>query len=57
MSTVESLFEQNWNPRRSVVLAFGFDEETGGVRGAAKIAEGEVFLCSEAASLGKDEIH
>ena len=39
MSVLESLLSQNWKPRRSVVLAFGFDEETGGVRGAAKIAE------------------
>ncbi len=39
MSAVESLLSQDWKPRRSVVLAFGFDEETGGVRGAAKIAE------------------
>ena len=39
MSVVESLISQDWKPRRSVVLAFGFDEETGGVRGAAKIAE------------------
>lgn len=39
MSVVESLLSQDWKPRRSVVLAFGFDEETGGVRGAAKIAE------------------
>lgn len=39
MSAVEALLEQDWKPRRTVVLAFGFDEETGGVRGAAKIAE------------------
>lgn len=39
MSVVESLLSQDWKPRHSVVLAFGFDEETGGVRCAAKIAE------------------
>ena len=39
MSVLESLLSQDWKPRRSVMLAFGFDEETGGVRGAAKIAE------------------
>ena len=39
LSVLESLLSQDWKPRRSVVLAFGFDEETGGVRGAAKIAE------------------
>ena len=38
MSVVETLLSQDWKPKRSVVLAFGFDEETGGVRGAAKIA-------------------
>lgn len=39
MSVVESLLSQEWKPGRSIVLAFGFDEETGGVRGAARIAE------------------
>ena len=39
MSVVEKLLEQDWNPRRTVLLAFGFDEETGGVRGAAEIAK------------------
>ena len=39
MSTVEFLLEKNWMPKRTIILAFGFDEETGGVRGAAKISE------------------
>lgn len=39
MSVVESLLQQEWKLKRSIILAFGFDEETGGVRGAAKIAE------------------
>jgi Gly-Xaa carboxypeptidase len=39
MSTVEFLLEKQWSPKRTIILAFGFDEETGGVRGAAKIAE------------------
>ncbi len=39
LSVVESLLSQDWKPRRSLVLAFGFDEEDGGVRGADKIAE------------------
>ncbi|KAK4691126.1 Gly-Xaa carboxypeptidase, partial [Lecanoromycetidae sp. Uapishka_2] len=39
MSAVEALLEQDWKPKRTVIMAFGFDEETGGVRGAAKIAE------------------
>jgi Gly-Xaa carboxypeptidase len=36
---VEFLLEKNWTPRRTVILAFGFDEETGGVRGAAQISK------------------
>ena len=39
MSVVEKLLEQDWRPRRTIVLAFGFDEETGGIRGAAHIAK------------------
>jgi Gly-Xaa carboxypeptidase len=39
LSTVEFLLEKNWAPKRTVILAFGFDEETGGVRGAAKISK------------------
>lgn len=39
LSTVEFLLEQEWAPKRTLILAFGFDEETGGVSGAAKIAE------------------
>lgn len=39
MSTVELLLERKWTPKRTIILAFGFDEETGGVRGAAKIEE------------------
>ncbi len=38
MSVVEKLLE-DWKPKRTVLLAFGFDEETGGVRGAAEIAK------------------
>jgi Gly-Xaa carboxypeptidase len=39
MSTVELLLAKKWAPKRTIILAFGFDEETGGIRGAAKIAE------------------
>ncbi|OAA66926.1 vacuolar carboxypeptidase [Niveomyces insectorum RCEF 264] len=40
MSTLEALFapERAWTPRRSLVLAFGFDEETSGEMGAGSIA-------------------
>ncbi|OCH93649.1 carboxypeptidase S [Obba rivulosa] len=39
MSTVENLLENGFKPTRSVVLAFGFDEETSGLHGAAAIAD------------------
>ncbi|KIJ55318.1 hypothetical protein M422DRAFT_23923 [Sphaerobolus stellatus SS14] len=39
MSTVETLLEKGFNPKRSVVLAFGFDEETSGLFGAHNISE------------------
>jgi Gly-Xaa carboxypeptidase len=39
LSTVEFLLEKNWAPKRTVILAFGFDEETGGARGAAQISK------------------
>ncbi|KAI0545225.1 peptidase family M20/M25/M40 [Xylaria curta] len=39
MEAVELLIEADFQPRRSVVLAFGFDEEISGKQGAAYIAE------------------
>lgn len=38
LSALESLLKQGWKPNRTVIAAFGFDEETGGVRGATNIA-------------------
>lgn len=38
LSSVEDLLSQNWNPQRTVVLAFGFDEESHGFLGAGSIA-------------------
>jgi Gly-Xaa carboxypeptidase len=38
MSVAESLLSQNWKPKRTILFAFGFDEETGGERGAKRIA-------------------
>ncbi|KAI2624216.1 carboxypeptidase S [Hypoxylon sp. NC1633] len=35
LSAVEDLLSQSFVPRRTIVLAFGFDEETSGHRGAA----------------------
>jgi Gly-Xaa carboxypeptidase len=39
MASIESLLENNFEPTRSVVLAFGFDEEVGGLFGAAELAK------------------
>jgi Gly-Xaa carboxypeptidase len=33
------LLQQGWTPRRSVILAHGYDEETSGLQGALKISE------------------
>lgn len=38
LEAVEALVAQGYRPRRTVYLAFGHDEEVGGVRGAAGIA-------------------
>lgn len=38
LSVLEDLVAQNWKPQRTVVLAFGFDEESHGFLGAASIA-------------------
>lgn len=38
LSVVESLLSQNWKPKRTILLAFGFDEEVGGEKGAKNIA-------------------
>ncbi len=40
MSVFEEIISQRLQPRSTVVLAFGFDEETGGAWGAAEIAKG-----------------
>lgn len=38
MSAVEDLLSQDWRPQRTVVFAFGFDEESHGFLGAGSIA-------------------
>jgi Gly-Xaa carboxypeptidase len=39
LSAVEALLSQEqWKPKRTVIVAFGFDEEVGGANGAAHIA-------------------
>ncbi|RDB23324.1 Carboxypeptidase S [Hypsizygus marmoreus] len=39
LSGVETLLEKNFQPTRSVVLAFGFDEEVSGRQGAQRLSE------------------
>ena len=39
LSALEDLIAQNFTPQRTIVLAFGFDEEAGGYRGAAKLSQ------------------
>lgn len=39
MSAVESLLESGWEPRRTILLAYGFDEEASGTQGAQQIAK------------------
>ncbi|KAH7929100.1 carboxypeptidase S [Leucogyrophana mollusca] len=38
MSSIETLLENNFQPRRTVVIASGFDEETSGLHGAQTLA-------------------
>lgn len=39
LEAVESLVQKGFQPQRTLYLAFGHDEEVGGLQGAAKIAE------------------
>lgn len=39
LSVVENLLEQNWHPKRTILLAFNYDEEIRGVRGGSAMAE------------------
>lgn len=39
MSAVETLLEFGYTPKRTVILAFGFDEEISGFQGAKRMAE------------------
>ncbi|KAG8947282.1 hypothetical protein FRC04_010858 [Tulasnella sp. 424] len=36
---VETLLEQGWDPKRTITLSLGFDEETSGLQGAAHLAK------------------
>ncbi|XHG09366.1 hypothetical protein AWENTII_012430 [Aspergillus wentii] len=39
LSAIEDLLQQNWQPARTIVLAFGFDEESHGFLGAGAISK------------------
>lgn len=39
MESVEMLVKEGFKPKRTIILSFGFDEELGGLNGAAKIVE------------------
>ena len=39
LSVIEDLLAQSFAPRRTIVLSFGFDEETGGQRGARLLSQ------------------
>lgn len=39
LSAAESLLRSNWTPRRTIVLAYGYDEEVGGEQGAQYLGE------------------
>lgn len=39
LESTEALLEQEWHPKRTVILSFGFDEEVEGVRGAQHLAD------------------
>lgn len=51
LETIELLISQDFHPQRSVIAAFGFDEESSGMRGAQNIAK---FLEEK---LGRDSIY
>lgn len=51
LEAIELLIEQGYKPQRSVIAAFGFDEEVSGARGAKRIGE---FLERK---LGKNSIY
>ena len=36
---METLLENGFQPKRNLVLAFGFDEESSGLQGAASLAK------------------
>jgi carboxypeptidase PM20D1 len=64
LEAVEALLAQGYRPRRTIYLAFGHDEEVGGVRGASAIArtlgergaEPYAFVLDEGGAIVRDMI-
>lgn len=64
LEAVEALLAQGYQPRRTIYLAFGHDEEVGGVRGASAIArllgergtEPYAFVLDEGGAIVRDMI-
>jgi hypothetical protein len=46
-SAIELLIESGFKPSRTIVLAFGFDEETSGLEGANKLADAMLDIYGE----------
>lgn len=64
LEAVEALLAEGYQPRRTIYLAFGHDEEVGGVRGAAEIArvleargaEPYAFVVDEGGAVTRDMV-
>jgi Gly-Xaa carboxypeptidase len=44
---IETLLEQGFTPKRGIVLSFGFDEESGGLKGAKENAKALMTIYGE----------
>ncbi|KAJ3847607.1 hypothetical protein EV368DRAFT_50867 [Lentinula lateritia] len=66
MLTLETLIGKGWTPKRTVVLAFGFDEESSGIHGAKTLAkaleetygpDGLAFIVDEGGKSGFKDVY
>ncbi|GAW00929.1 carboxypeptidase S [Lentinula edodes] len=58
MLTLETLIGKGWTPKRTVVLAFGFDEESSGIHGAKTLGKAleEIYASAYSSSESKGHI-
>lgn len=64
LEALEALLEKGFVPKRTIILAFGYDEEHGGVKGAAKIGEwlenkygkNGIFMLQDEGGMGVQDI-